>query len=289
MKKLSFDFFVFRRNLHNLPLRQIREMLNRFEHNVTVENILQKENDEISNFRQSILSDGSEIEQSQTSDSFDFSLTPKKFYPIIDDAILLNDVRLCINDMILFITSNFYQTSQSSTSLSLSFSDLSTISSVNATASMTSSLPATPSSPHSLFHRSFSRFSSATNSQEHSFNNEHLLRLPTTSFSRCIDNLTSTKSNPTGKKRRKNKTKQDLTDEQLFNRNNKNNNNNNSNSFHDDSTSSMIKTSINYLHQRNERTLDVFLPEECSDVFVVDESVSRNCSTPFGFIKSALG
>ncbi|CAF4705843.1 unnamed protein product, partial [Rotaria magnacalcarata] len=45
-------------------------------------------------------------------------LTSKKSYNIIDDSNILNDVRLCINDMILFLTSTFYQTSQSS-SLSL--------------------------------------------------------------------------------------------------------------------------------------------------------------------------
>ncbi|CAF4293993.1 unnamed protein product, partial [Rotaria magnacalcarata] len=102
-------------------------------------------------------------------------------YNIIDDSNILNDVRLCINDMILFLTSTFYQTSQSS-SLSLSFSDLSLI--------QTSSSPTTPTTPHSLFHRSLSRFSSTTSSQDHSFTNEHLLRLPPTVFPRCIEKLT---------------------------------------------------------------------------------------------------
>jgi len=87
--------------------------------------------------------------------------------------------------MILFLTSNCYQTSQSSTSLSIPFSDLSLIPSSPTTA---------PSTRHSLFHRSLSRFSSTTTSQDYSFNNEHLLRLPTTSFSRCADDLTSSSS-----------------------------------------------------------------------------------------------
>ena len=59
--------------------------------------------------------------------------TSKKYYDIIDDSLILDDVRLCINDMILFITSNFYQTTRSTTSqsppqLSVSFHDLSLIS-----------------------------------------------------------------------------------------------------------------------------------------------------------------
>ena len=31
---------IFRRNLHNLPLRRIKEILNRFEHNVTVQSLI---------------------------------------------------------------------------------------------------------------------------------------------------------------------------------------------------------------------------------------------------------
>ena len=152
--------------------------------------------------------------------------------------------RLCINDMIMFLTSTFYQTS-----LSISFSDLSLI------PSSSSASPTTPTTPHSLFHRSLSRFSSTTASQDHSFPTEHLLRLPSTSFSRCIENLTppsSANSSVIAKKRRKNKQQ---SNEILLNTNNNNNNN--------------MTNDKNYLTQQS--TYSVFLPEDYSDSVVIDE------------------
>jgi hypothetical protein len=235
-------------------------MLNRFEHNVTVQNIIDhlplttKPNNFITSEQENLNKDNEII---------DSLLTSKKFYDIIDDSLILDDVRLCINDMILFLTSNFYQTtltittttsttSQSSTPLSVSFHDLSLISS-----STTTSLPSTPSTPHSRFHRPLTRFPST--SQDHTFNTEHILRLPSATFSRCIDtsNLTpppSAQSSIIGKKRRKNKNKQQ-PNELLLNINNNNNNMN-----HED----------NFL-QEQQQTFNVFLPEDCSDFVVIDE------------------
>jgi hypothetical protein len=228
-------YILFRRNLHNLPLRRIKEMLNRFEHNVTVQSLIDQTK---TNLFLPI------VDQQQTdNESIDPVLTAKKSYEIIDDSNILDDVRLCINDMILFLTSSFYQTS-----LSISSSDLSFI----------PPSPPTPSStPHSLFHRSLSRFSS-TASQDHSFPNEHLLRLPTTSFSRCIENLTpplSTNSSIIGKKRRKNKNKQQQANEILLNTNNNNNND--------------IVNEEDY--NLPQSTYNVFLPEDSSDFVVIDE------------------
>jgi hypothetical protein len=221
-------------------------MLNRFEHNVSVQSIIEQTKTNIFLPSQQIL------DQHQTdNESIDPILTSKKFYDIIEDSNILDDVRHCINDMILFLTSNFYQTSQSSTSLSISFSDLSLI---------PSSPTSAPSTPHSLFHRSLSRFSSTTTSQDHSFNNEHLLRLPTTSFSRCADNLTSpssTNSSNIGKKRRKNKNKQQQqqSNEILLNTNNNNN----------------VKNENDDCLQQQQPIFNVFLPEDCSDFVVIDE------------------
>jgi hypothetical protein len=261
--------FLFRRNRHNLPLRRIREMLNRFEHNITVQSIIGqlppiiKTNSCLLPEQENLIKDKEII---------DPILTSKKFYDIIDDSLILDDVRLCINDMILFLTSNFYQTtllsstltlptatttattSPSSTPLSVSFHDLSLISS-----STTTSLPSTPSTPHSRFHRSLTRFPSTAN-QDHSFNTEHILRLPTTIFSRCIDtmNLTpplSTQSSIITKKRRKNKNKQQ-SNELLLNTNNNNNN--------------MINDEGNLLQQQ-QQNFSVYLPEDCVDFVVIDE------------------
>jgi len=236
---MKLFYILFRRNLHNLSLRRIKEILNRFEHNVTVQSIIDqiKTNIFLPCQSQQIL------DQNQTDNELiDPILTSKKSYDIIDDSNILDDVRLCINDMILFLTSNFYQTS-----LSIPFSDL----------SLTPSSPTSPSTPYSLFHRSLSRFSTTSN-QDHSFSNEHLIRLPTTSFSRCFENLTpplSTNSSIIGKKRRKNKNKQQQSNEILLNTNN-NNNNNISNQDHC------------YLQQS---TYHVYLPEDSLDFFVIDE------------------
>jgi len=249
--------YLFRRNAHNLPLRRIKEMLTRFEHNITVENILDqlpsitKPNNLISVEQENLSKDQQII---------DPILTSKKIYDIIDDSLILDDVRLCINDMILFLTSNFFQTTRSSQSLTpllVSFHDLSLISS----SSTTSSLPSTPSTPHSRFHRPLTRFSSTTN-QDHSFNTEQILRLTTTTFSRCIDtnNLTPTLS-VQSKKRRKNKNKQQQQSNELLL--NINNNNNNMNDEQD------------YL-QPQQQNFNVFLPEDCSDFVVIDEQNDNN-------------
>ncbi|CAF5108826.1 unnamed protein product, partial [Rotaria socialis] len=73
-------------------------------------------------------------------------------------------------------------TSQCSTPLSASFHDLSLISS---TATTTTSLPSTPLTSRTRFHCPLTRFSSTT-CPDHALT-EHLLRLPTSTFSRCID------------------------------------------------------------------------------------------------------
>jgi hypothetical protein len=152
--------------------------------------------------------------------------------------------------MILFLTSNFYQTS-----LSIPLSDLSLISSSSST----------PTTPHSLFHRSLSRFSSTTN-QDHSFSNEHTLRSPTTTtYSRCFENLTPsslTNSSIIGKKRKKNKNKQQ-TNEILLNTNN----NNNYNHYSYD--------------QENNLTYHVYLPEDTSDFIIIDDHQTfENLASP---------
>jgi hypothetical protein len=217
-------------------------MLNRFEHNVTVQSLIDQTKPNI--FLPI-------VDQQQTdNESIDPILISKKSYDIIDDSTILDDVRLCINDMILFLTSNFYQTS-----LSISFSDLPFI---------PPSSPTTPTTPHSLFHRSLSRFSSTTASQDHSFPNEHLLRLPTTSFSRCIENLTpplSTNSSIIGKKRRKNKNKQQQSNEILLNTNNNNNH--------------MINENGYYSPQP---TYNIYLPEDSSEFVVIDEGSNNDWS-----------
>jgi hypothetical protein len=213
-------------------------MLNRFEHNVTVQSLIDQLKTNL------FLPCQSDQNQTDT-ESIDPILTSKKSFDIIDDSTILNDVRLCINDMILFLTSNFYQTS-----LSIPLSDVSLI----------PSSPSSPSTPHSLFHRSLSRLSSTTTNSDHSFSNEHILRLPTTSFSRCFERLTppsSINSSLIGKKRRKNKNKQQ-TNEILLNTNNNNNNHNEENC---------------YLQQS---TYHVYLPEDSSDFIVIDEQEFEN-------------
>jgi hypothetical protein len=213
-------------------------MLNRFEHNVTVQSIIDqiKTNIFLPCQSQQIL----DYQNQTDNELIDPILTSKKSFDIIDDSNILDDVRLCINDMILFLTSNFYQTS-----LLIPFSDLSLI-------------PSSPTTPYSLFHRSSSRLSTTTTNQDHSFSNEHILRLPTTtSFSRCFENLTppsSTNSSIIGKKRRKNKNKQQSNEILL----NTNNNNNNNISNQDDC----------YLQQSTYR---VYLPEDSFDFIVIDE------------------
>ena len=221
-------------------------MLHRFEHNVTVQSIIDqiKTNIYLPCQSQTI------VEQHQiNNETIDSILTSKKSFDIIDDSNILDDVRLCINDMILFLTSNYYQTS-----LSIPYSDLSLIPSSPST---------TTSTPHSLFHRSLSRFS--TTNQDLSLSNDHILRLPTTSFSRCFETLTppsSTNSSIIGKKRRKNKNKQQQqSNEILLNTNNNNNNN------------SVFNEEDYYLQQA---TYHVYLPEDSTDFLVIDDSELEN-------------
>ncbi|CAF0881899.1 unnamed protein product [Rotaria sordida] len=270
---------LFKRNVHNLPIRRIKEMLNRFEHNITIQSIINQipsltiTNNLISTEQQNL---------NKNNEIIDSLLISKKFYNIIDDSLIIDDVRLCINDMILFLTSNFYQTtllsstsilttttttvtttSQPSSPLSVSFHDLSLISTSSSSTTTTTSLPPTPSTSHTRFHRPLTRFSfSSTTNQDHSFNTEHILRIPSSTFSRCIDttNLTpqlSTQSNIIGKKRRKNKNKQQ-SNEILLNVNNNNNNNNNMDNEED--------------NLQQQPTFHVILPEECSDFVVIDEN-----------------
>jgi len=234
----NYSLFIFRRNPHNLPLRRIKEILNRFEHNITVQSLIDQLK---TNFFLPCQQQQQQqvFDQNQTdTESIDPILISKKPFENIDDSTILDDVRLCIDDMILFLTSAFYQTS-----LSIPLTDLSFVSS--------SSSPTSPSAPHSLFHRSLSRFSSSTTNQDHSFANEHLRRMPTTSYTRCFDNLTP----PASTKRRKNKTKQQTSNDILLNTNNNNNNN-----------SPQVFTEhlpvINY---------EVCLVEDSSDYAVIDE------------------
>lgn len=240
--------FFFRRNLHNLPLRRIKDILNHFEHDVTVQSIIDQLK---SNLFLPCQSQITNSDQNQTdTESIDPILTSKKSFDIVDDSTILDDVRLCINDMILFLTSNYYQTS-----LSIPLADLPSVS---------SSSPTTPSTPHSLFYRSFSRLSSTTSNQDHSFSNEHLLRLSTNSYSRCFESLTppsSTNSSIIGKKRRKNKNKS-TTNELLLNTNNNNNTSN-----EDDSSF------------QGTRTYQVYLPEETSDYIIIDDQTFENISS----------
>jgi hypothetical protein len=251
-----------RRHHHNLPMRRIKELLNSFEHNVTVQTIVDRT-------AKNLFSMSSTIHTQDTIDNVtDSILTSKKSYEVIDDEHLLNDVRLCINDMILFLTSNFYQTRQSSTSLSLPSSDLSVMHSSSSTNTTVMSLPSTPSTAHTLFHRSLSRFSSTTTStQEKPFNNEHLRRLPTIGLARCIDNVTSsstvttpmtTNENILVKKRRKNKSKQSSSNEPRSNTNNNNN--------------TRLPTTKHANNGSTQPSLfHVILAEDCSEMIVIDE------------------
>ena len=237
-------------------------MVNRFEHNVTVQSIL----DQLpSTSKPNPVISSEEQNRPKVEEILDPIPPLKKCYDLVDNSLILEDVRLCIDDMLLFLTSNFFQTtrpSQSSTPLSVSFHDLSLISPTS-----TSSLPSTPSTPHSRFHRPLARFPSST-SQDHSFHAEHILRLPTSVFPRCIEpnSLTpplSASLNISGKKRRKNKNKQQ-TNEILLNVNNNNNNNNS-------------------IGEKQETlffpTYQVFLPEDCSNFLVIDEETINGIET----------
>lgn len=201
-------------------------------------------------------SQSSNSDQNQTdTESIDPILTSKKSFDLIDDSNILDDVRLCINDMILFLTSSYYQTS-----LSIPLADLPSVS---------SSSPTTPTTPHSLFYRSFSRLSSTTSNQDHSFSNEHLLRLSSNSYSRCFESLTSpssTNSSIIGKKRRKNKNKP-TTNELLLNTNNNNNNSSSSSSFCVPNEEDLSTT------------YEVYLPEDTSDFIIIDDQLFQNLSS----------
>ena len=179
-------------------------------------------------------------------ESIDPILTSKKSLDLIDDSTILDDVRLCINDMILFLTSSYYQTS-----LLIPLPDMSSVS---------SSSPTTPSTPHSLFYRSFSRLSSTTSNQDHGLANEHLLRLSANSYSRAFESLTassSTNASIIGKKRRKNKSKQS-TNEYLLNTNNNNSHKSN-------------KDDLSF----QPMTYEVYLPEESVDFIIIDDQVEN--------------
>ena len=277
---------LLRRNRHDLPLKRIKDIVSRFEHDVTVQSMAEQlpinnNNSSSSNSKSIHCPSPVEVPASLPTDNgtVDPVSTSKKFYATIDDSLIVDDVRLCINDMILFLTSQFYQTalssytsiltnttttttttSQSSTPLSMSFHDISLLSPT------TSSLPSTPSTPHSRFHRPLTRFSS-TATQDHSFNTEHLLRLPNT-LTRCLDSLNpnqftatlSTQSSLIGKKRRRNKTKQSQEPpsptELLLNTNNNNNN---------------MEESEETLSTASQPTFNVFLAEDCSDFVVIEE------------------
>ena len=254
-------------------------MLNRFEHDADVQGMINKS-------PQGAKVNGcpSTIEAAKIStdnETTDNVLASKKLYEIIDDQLILDEVRLCINDMILFLTSQFYQTalssytsiltnttttttttSQSSTPLSVSFHDLSLLSSTSV------SLPTTPTASHSRFHRPIPRFSSTT-TQEHVFNTEHFLRMPST-FTRCFDSINSnhftpilaTQTSVLGKKRRKNKTKSSPDNQVLVNTNN---NNNNMDDAEDNTSTSVMNGQFN-----------VYLAEECPDFVVIEEQQNND-------------
>lgn len=250
-------------------MKRIREMVNRFEHNVTVQSIL----DQLPSTSKSnhVISSEEQTRAKVEEEILDPTPPSKKCYDLIDNSLILEDVRLCIDDMLLFLTSNFFQTtrsSQSSTPLSVSFHDLSLISPTS-----TSSLPSTPSTPHSRFHRPLARFPSST-SQDHSFHTEHILRLPASVFPRCIEptSLTpplSASLNINAKKRRKNKSKQQ-TNEILLNVNNNNNNNN------------LMEEQTLVL-----ATYQVFLPEDCSNFVVIDEENSADWTETINGIETS--
>jgi len=270
---------LMKRNRHDLPLKRIKEMLNRFEHNLTVQNILEQFPLTNKTNHSSSISEQTNVPLSK--DVVDPMFQSKKVYDIIDDSLILDDVRFCINDMILLLTSQIYQTalssytsiltnttttttttSQSSTPLSVSFHDLSLMS------SSSTSLPSTPSTPHSRFHRQLTRFPSSTG-QDYPFNSEHLLRLPN-ALPRCMDTINANQFSPVlssqtsllAKKRRKHKASPtpSPTGEPIYNTNN-NNNNDVANEF-------VVKNYSNPLAMFN-----VILPEEFSDMVVVDETV----------------
>ena len=266
-------------------------MLNRFEHNVTVQSIL----DQISSLtKTTTLASFKKDNFNKDNEITDLIPISKKSCTVIDDPLIIDDVRLCINDIILFLTSNFCQTtllssasslaattttattattSQCSTPLSISFHDLSLIPSFASIKTTATSLPSTPSASRSFLHHSLTRFSSTTN-QDHSFNTENVRRLPTTTLSRYIDtsNLTSLSSIKSSIFGRKNKNKQPSND-LLLNVNNNNNNN--------------INKEEGSLQQQEQRhTINVSLPEDCSEFFVVDE---QNDNDWLGNTKRSLG
>lgn len=222
-------------------MKRIRDMLNRFEHDVSVQSII----DQLATVKKP--TPAPPVDQNTRSfepEPADPVLTSKKMYDTIDDSLILHDVRQCIDDIILFLTSNFYQTallsstltlptttttttttSPTSTPLSVSFHDLSLI------PSPTTSLPSTPSTPHGRFPRTIPRFPSSAG-QDLSFSAEHKLRVSAaaTALPRCLDTVCMTpplsaQSNLIAKKRRKNKSKP-AANELVLNTNNNNNNNN---------------------------------------------------------------
>lgn len=251
-------------------------MVQRFESNVSVQSIINQlpqtklTNNSTSNVQKN-LSKNNELNDSMSSS--------KKLYDTVDDSLILRDVRLCMNDMILFLTSNFYQTtllsptsiltssttttlttSQSSASLSVSFHDLSLISSSSSSSTTSSSLPPTPSVAHTRFHRTLPRFPSATN-QDHSYNTEHITRKPQSTLPRYNDssNLTSKltiQSSIINKKRRRNKVKQD-SNEVLVNSNNNNNNKLNT-----------VQTAV----RQEQPAFNVIIAEDCPDFVIIDEN-----------------
>lgn len=253
-------------------------MINNFEHDVNVQAII----DQLPKLTKTTRSPSTceHIKTPKENTPVENQSTSKKTYEKIEDSSILEDVRLCIDDMIMLLTSQFYQTalssftsiltntttttttsSQSSTPLSVSFHDLSLLSPTS------TSLPATPTTSHVRFHRPMNRFSS-TATQDHSyFVDHHHLRFSST-LTRCLDSMNSshltnlsTQPGILGKKKRKAKSKLPLADsndnEILVNTNN----NNNNMDEHDQKTTNQPMT--------NE--LNVYLAEECSGLVVVDE------------------
>ncbi|CAF0919127.1 unnamed protein product [Didymodactylos carnosus] len=109
---------LFKRNAHNVPLRRIKDMLMRFEHNISVKSLLEPT---LSTMTTTITQSQQQLQLSLPQRTFiqrNYSspMTTTTTTTLINIAetipsqeVILNDVKSCIDDMILFITSNFYQ------------------------------------------------------------------------------------------------------------------------------------------------------------------------------------
>ncbi|CAF1049600.1 unnamed protein product [Didymodactylos carnosus] len=263
---------LFKRNTHNVPLRRIKDMLIRFEHNVNVKSLLER----VSSVVSTTVIQSHEIQiplPQRTLIQRNYSSTTTTVNTVVTNSTetiptqeaILNDVKLCIDDMILFITSTFYQTivlastasSTTPTSTAPSPSQptspqMCSISCYDYPLNSTTpiSLTSTPLTPHHRFHRSLSsRFSTSTTISIQ--DGEHILRLPTATFPRCEPLPLKTK--------KKNRNKKSVV---AINENINNNNN-------------VVQPQQAESNQSSEQQqhYDVFVQEDFADqCLVVDES-----------------